>query len=106
MATAGTSLKPRNACSSALRRQRLERLAGLDENRLVAGRGLKAPHDHIDVEQIELGFGYELDAALPGVPAGWGEAGRGRWRLRERRGRDLAANASGPDDKSNGEGPQ
>jgi hypothetical protein len=30
----------------------------------------------------------------------------GRWRLRERRGRDLAANRERPDDKSNGEGPQ
>jgi hypothetical protein len=27
---------------------------GLEENRLVAGRGLKAPHDDIDVERIEL----------------------------------------------------
>src|SRR3984957_12060808 len=51
-ATAGAGL-----CATpvpARRRQRLERLAGLDENRLVAGRGLKAPHDHIDVERIEL----------------------------------------------------
>jgi hypothetical protein len=38
----------------ALRCQRLERLAGLDENRLVARPGFKAPHDHIDVERIEL----------------------------------------------------
>jgi hypothetical protein len=30
----------------------------------------------------------------------------GRWRLRERRGRDLAANPERPADKSNGEGPQ
>jgi hypothetical protein len=52
LATAGTGLSPTPV--PALRRQRLDRLAGLDENRLVAGRGLKAPHDHIDVEQIEL----------------------------------------------------
>ena len=107
-ATAGAGLKP-NACSSALRRQRLERLAGLDENRLVAGRGLKAPHDHIDVEQIELGA--RRPAAI------WtrrcGSCGRGggrrslggRWRLRERRGRDLAANASGPTIKAMGKAP-
>jgi hypothetical protein len=36
-------------------RERLERLAGLDENRLVARRQLIAPQDHIDVERIELG---------------------------------------------------
>ena len=51
-ATAGAGLSPTPV--PALRRQRLERPAGLDENRLVAGRGLKAPHDHIDVERIKL----------------------------------------------------
>ena len=33
---------------------RLSCLAGLDENRLVARRSLKAPGDHSDVERIEL----------------------------------------------------
>jgi hypothetical protein len=61
-AMAVAKLEP-NACSSALRRQRLERLAGLDENRLVAGRGLKAPHDHIDVEQIELNAAADATGA-------------------------------------------
>jgi hypothetical protein len=36
------------------RRERLERLARLDENRLVAGRGLNAPHDQFDLEWVEL----------------------------------------------------
>ena len=66
-----------------MRRQRLERLAGLDENRLVAGRGLKAPHDHIDVERIEL------DAAADAT----GLVGRdeGRARAKERVDDDVAA---------------
>jgi hypothetical protein len=51
-ATAGAGLRATPV--PARRRQRLERLAGLDENRLVAGRGLKASHDHVDVERIEL----------------------------------------------------
>ena len=53
------------------------------------------------------GPGCDLDAALRELRAGWEEAEfRRRWRLRERRGRDLAANAERPDDKGNGEGPQ
>jgi hypothetical protein len=35
-------------------RERLEHLAGLDENRLVARRGLVAADDHIDIGRIEL----------------------------------------------------
>jgi len=52
--------------------------------------------------------GCDLDAALREFrAAGWGRRSLGgRWRLRERRGRDLAANRERPDDKSNGEGPQ
>ena len=52
--------------------------------------------------------GCDLDAALRELrAAGWGRRSLGgRWRLRERRGRDLAANAEQPADKSNGEGPQ
>ena len=52
--------------------------------------------------------GCDLDAALREFrAAGWGRRSLGgRWRLRERRGRDLAANPKRPADKSNGEGPQ
>ena len=35
-------------------RERLERLAGVDENCPATRRGLIAPHDHVDVERIEL----------------------------------------------------
>jgi hypothetical protein len=66
-----------------VRRQRLERLAGLDENRRVAGRGLKAPHDHIDVERIEL------DAAADATDLVGRDEGRAR--AKERVDDDVAA---------------
>jgi hypothetical protein len=51
--------------------------------------------------------GCDLDAALLELrAAGWGRWSLGgRWRLRERRGRDLAANASGPPIKAMGKAP-
>jgi hypothetical protein len=50
--------------------------------------------------------GCDFDAALRELRAAGGRRSLGgRWRLRERRGRDLAANPERPVDKSNGEGP-
>ena len=51
--------------------------------------------------------GCDLDAALREFrAAGWGRRSLGgRWRLREWRGRDLAANASGPTIKAMGKAP-
>jgi hypothetical protein len=48
------------------RAQRLERLAGLDENRRVARRGLVASHNHIDVERIQLDAATNAPGLLGG----------------------------------------
>ena len=48
------------------RLQRLVRLAGLDEDCRIAGSGLIATYDHIDVERIE--FDPAADAAGPKCP--------------------------------------
>ena len=50
--------------------------------------------------------GYDFDAALREFGAAGGRRSLGgRWRLREWRGRDLAANASGPTIKAMGKAP-
>ena len=51
--TPGSGLRPA-LLPCPTRAKRLERLAGLDENRGLAGRRLIAPDDHVDVERIEL----------------------------------------------------
>src|SRR5271166_1945376 len=52
---------PRPAC-----RQRLERLAGLGEDRTVSSGGLVAPNDHVDIERIDLDAATDTTRGLGG----------------------------------------
>jgi hypothetical protein len=58
------------------RRQRLELLAGLDEDCGLACGGLIAAHDHVDIERIE--FDAATDAAGP-VAGDEGRTGAEEW---------------------------